>query len=107
MHELDDSPYRPEPDPSTVTYHVFHDMAGDQPVSSSVAMALTTLFETEGVATGPLAQTIDPDSLDSLFASGSMSSQAAERMIQFVHEGVIISIVEDGHITLRTRDSSS
>ena len=107
MHELDKSPYRPESDPNTVTYHVFHDMAGDQPVSSSVAMALTTLFETDGVATGPLAQTIDPDSIDSLFTSGPTSSHTAERMIQFVHEGVIIRIVDDGHITLRTRDSSA
>ena len=107
MHELDNSPYRPESDPNTVTYHVFHDMAGDQSVSSSVAMALTALFETDGVATGPLAQTIDPDSLDSLFASGSTSGHTAERMIQFVHEDVVIRIVDDGHITLRTRDSSA
>lgn len=104
MNELDDTSYRPESDPRTVSYHVFHDMAGDRPLSSSVAMALTTLFESDGIATGPLAHTIDPDSLDRLFSSYASRRRPTEGMIRFVHDDVDVRITEDGHITLRTRE---
>ncbi|WP_227354088.1 HalOD1 output domain-containing protein [Haladaptatus salinisoli] len=101
-----------EPVPTPVAdeagYHVYHDATSPRPLSETLITALAVIRNIDPtVESIPLADAIDPDSLDLLFADTHGGKERSEGYVVFTVVGLEVFAHANGHIFIRERIGST
>ncbi len=81
----------------TPDYAVEHDFEGDQLLSTTVISAVADSAGVQPLELPPLYETIDPDTLDSLFRP---STGDGPDHISFTHVGYAVTVYGDGTVVV-------
>lgn len=84
----------------TETYRTVHDWSENRSLSTTVVHAVERVLGTPGAELPPLYEHVDPDGLDSIFASVQSDHVRTEGRITFPYAGLRVMIQADGTITL-------
>jgi hypothetical protein len=76
---------------------VQHDFEGDQLLSTTVISAVADATGVQPLDLPPLYETIDPDTLDSLFRQTTESGGVPDH-IAFTHAGCTVTVHDDGTV---------
>jgi hypothetical protein len=84
------------------TYRAVHDWSENRALSTTVVLAVRRVLETPETELPPLYEHVDPDALDSLFASINSEQVRADGRLTFPYAGLLVAIEADGAIRLST-----
>jgi hypothetical protein len=85
-------------------YHVYHDATSPRPLSETLIIALAVIRNIDPtVESIPLADAVDPDALDLLFADTHGGKERSEGYVVFTTAGLEVFAHANGHIFIRER----
>lgn len=87
-------------DRPTETYRAVHDWSENRALSTTVVLAVRRVLGTPEAELPPLFEHVDPDGLDSIFASIQSDQVRAEGRVTFPYAGLQVMIQADGTIIL-------
>lgn len=82
---------------SNSVYTVEHDFEGDRSLSTTVITAIADVADEQPLDLPPLYDTIDPDTLDSLFSPNEGGGDVPDH-IGFTHAGCTVAVHSDGKV---------
>ncbi|WP_158056618.1 HalOD1 output domain-containing protein [Halorussus halophilus] len=86
-------------------YHAYHDPAGSATLSETVIEAIADIADVDPTTTLiPLAEAVDPDSLDTLFENREANPNSC---VVFYLCGLEVATYADGHVRIRNAPSST
>ncbi|MFC5972906.1 HalOD1 output domain-containing protein [Halomarina salina] len=84
-------------------HRVTHEVGGPASLSVTVVSAVSEALDADVTAVDPLYESVDPDALDSLFASATAGNRSTTR-ICFAHDGCSVTIYGDGEVLVTVLD---
>ncbi|GAA0230660.1 HalOD1 output domain-containing protein [Haladaptatus pallidirubidus] len=89
-------------------YHAYHDSRDTHSLSETVIEAIATIRNRDPTDDPiPLANIIDPDALDSLFANTHRGSERSAGHVVFSLSGLVVFVHANDHIFIREQSADA